>query len=262
MSKRKAQAPKPKQFVSAKLALWAATLTLSVFGAAGWVLVLWDVSHHLAFLAALVSLVAPLVAASMAGPASSGAWVSAGLCMLIFTAMEAGASVNAVWQFDAAANKAVNAPAQAAYEADVLAAKAALGVATDKLVNLPTPDAKGAIRKVETYAQTHAALTANVAAAQARLDALVKPQPTTLFPREVSGTVMALTSIAMILGHLGVARAGRLERKRFVALSDAPVNAGRRRRRVAKKVPPAPVIREDDRTNVTDLWERHRGSLA
>lgn len=213
MSKRTPVRP-VKQFVGARVALWAATLILGAFGAIGWGLALWPVSPALGVTAAIVAMIAPVVAAALTGPAAHGAGLSAWLCILIFTAMDAGSNANAAWQFDAAANASVNRPAIEAHAADVAAAKAVLATAQAKLAALPTPDAQGAIRKADTYATAHAALVTNVATAQAALDALKAPEPVALFPRWLSGGVMALTSFALILGHLAVATASRKDRER------------------------------------------------
>lgn len=209
MARRKTKAPKAKQFVGARLALWIATITLAVFGAVGWGLALWEVSPPLALMGGLVALVAPLVAASLAGPATHGAGFTAWVCILIFTAMDAGSNANAAWQFDAAANRDVNSAAISSHADEIAKAQAARDAAQAKLLALPTPDAQGAIRKADTYATAHAALTASLVSAQGTLDAIVKPEPARLFPKWLSGSVMALTSIGLILGHLAVNTASR-----------------------------------------------------
>lgn len=229
MARRKKVAPKAKQFVGARLALWSATLALGAFGAVGWGLALWEVSQPLAIMAASVALVAPLVAAALAGPATHGAGLTAWLCILIFTAMDAGSNANAAWQFDAAANHRANAATEAVYAAELATLTGARDAALAALLALPTPDANGAIRKADTYATAHAALTANLAAAQARLDAIVKPEPVRLFPAWLSGGVMALTSLALILGHLAANTAARKASARL-AEAAAPAKAPAKRK--------------------------------
>lgn len=256
MSKRKA-VRRAKQFVSAKITLWFATLALAAFGAIGWGLALWDVSPPLAILGGVVALVAPLAAAALTGPAAHGAGLSAWLAILIFTAMDAGSNANAAWQFDATANAAVNAPAAEQYAADVAAAKATLAAAQAKLLALPTPDAQGAIRKADTYAAAHAALAGNVATAQAAISALVKPEPVALFPKWLSGTVMALTSLALIFGHLSVNTAARKEAAKVPA--EAPARK-RRKPRKAKPKAPAPAPAQQTPSNVTQI-RRPKGTL-
>lgn len=247
MTKRK---PKPRTFAGARIALWIATLALAAFGAIGWGIALWEVSKPLALVAGLVALVAPLSAAALTGPAAHGAGLSAWLAILIFTAMDAGSNANAAWQFDATANAAVNAPAAELYAADLVAAKATLAAAQAKLLALPTPDAQGAIRKADTYATAHAALAGNVATAQAAIDALVKPEPVALFPKWLSGTVMALTSLALIFGHLAVNTAARKE------AAKVPVEAPARKRRKPRKAQPkaqAPAPVQQVPSNVTPI---------
>ena len=253
MTKRK---PKPRTFAGARIALWIATLALAAFGAIGWGLALWEVSKPLACIGGMVALVAPLAAAALTGPAAHGAGLSAWLAILIFTAMDAGSNANAAWQFDATANAAVNAPAAEQYAADLAAAKATLAAANAALIALPTPDAQGAIRKADTYAAAHAALTGNVATAQAAIDALVKPEPVALFPKWLSGTVMALTSLALIFGHLAVNTAARKE------AAKAPAEAPARKRRKPRKAKPkaqAPAPVQQAHSNVTPI-NRPRGT--
>ena len=233
MTKRK---PRVRTFAASRSALWIATLALAAFGAIGWGLALWDVSKPLALVAGLVALVAPLAAAALTGPAAHGAGLSAWLAIIIFTAMDAGSNANAAWQFDAAANKAVNAPAAEQYAADLAAAKATLASAQAALIALPTPDAQGAIRKADTYATAHAALTSNVATAQGALDDLKAPEAAQLFPKWLSGSVMALTSLALIFGHLAVNTAAR--KAELKAAEQAPVRKRRRPRKAAPKVAP------------------------
>ncbi|MGE6697460.1 hypothetical protein ACQKH5_07205 [Hyphomonas sp. NPDC076900] len=240
MARRKrVKAPKAKQFVGARLALWLATVTLAVFGAVGWGLALWEVSPPLAILGGLVALVAPLVAAALAGPATHGAGFTAWLCILIFTAMDAGSNANAAWQFDAAANREVNSAAISSHADAVAKAKAARDAAQAALLALPTPDANGAIRKADTYATTHAALTANLMSAQGHLDAIVKPEPTRLFPKWLSGVVMALTSIGLILGHLAVNTASRKSAERLAREATKPTP--RQTKRKPSKPRPVPI---------------------
>jgi hypothetical protein len=244
MAKRRKH--KRPHFLAERLALWAATLVLAGFGAAGWTLAFWDVSHHLAIMAALVALVAPLVAAALSGPAMHGGGVLAWLTIIVFTAMEAGSHANAIWQFDAVANQAVNERALTEYQAEADKVTAARDEAQAKLAALPTPDATGAIRKADTYVATHAVLTANLETAQARVDALVKPEPKQLFPRWLSGGVMALTAFALIFGHLAIARAERQMQRKAEAQAQAaraPVKqASRKPRRKAAPAGPNVVI--------------------
>ncbi len=255
MTKRK---PKPRTFAGARLALWIATLALAAFGAIGWGLALWEVSKPLAVIGGMVALVAPLAAAALTGPAAHGAGLSAWVAILIFTAMDAGSNANAAWQFDATANAAVNAPAAEQYAADLAAAKATLAAANAALIALPTPDAQGAIRKADTYATTHAALSGNVATAKAAVDALVKPEPVALFPKWLSGTVMALTSLALIFGHLAVNTAARKEAERF-ADQQARGPSKRKRRKPAKRTPAASPKEEPKAENVVSI-KRPRGA--
>lgn len=240
MARRKrVKAPKAKQFVGARSALWLATATLAVFGAVGWGLALWEVSQPLAILGGLVALVAPLVAASLTGPAAYGAGLSAWLCILIFTAMDAGSNANGGWQFDERANSARNAAAMSHFAAEYATAKAARDAAQAALLALPTPDAQGAIRKADTYATTHAALTANLVSAQGHLDAIVKPEPARLFPKWLSGGVMALTSIGLILGHLAVNTASRKSAERLAREATKPTP--RQTKRKPSKPRPVPI---------------------
>jgi hypothetical protein len=244
----KSRKPRVRTFAASRITLWIATLVLAAFGAVGWGIALWEVSQPLAVMGAAVALVAPLAAAALTGPAAHGAGLSAWLAILIFTAMDAGSNANAAWQFDAAANAAVNGPATEQHAADLAAAKATLASAQAALIALPTPDANGAIRKAETYQATHAALSANVATAKAALDALKAPEPVQLFPRWLSGTVMALTSLALIFGHLAVNTAARKEHER--ARLEAPAPRSKRKRKPRAKAP-APVTQPQG--NVTPI---------
>ena len=233
MTKRK---PKARSFAGARIALWIATLALAGFGAIGWGIALWEVSKPLALIGGMVALVAPLAAAALTGPAAHGAGLSAWLAIIIFTAMDAGSNANAIWEFDEAANRSVNGPAFELYQSDLVAAKANLASAQAALIALPTPDAQGAIRKADTYATAHAALTANVATAQGALDNLKAPEAAQLFPKWLSGSVMAATSLALIFGHLAVNTAAR--KAELKAAEQAPVRKRRRPRKAAPKVAP------------------------
>jgi hypothetical protein len=257
MTKRK---PRARSFAGARIALWIATLALAGFGAIGWGLALWPVSQPLAIIGGIVALVAPLAAAALTGPAAHGAGLSAWLAIIIFTAMDAGSNANAIWEFDEAANASINRPAQEAYEADLAAAKATLAAANAALLALPTPDAEGPIRKADTYTTTHTALSGNVKTAQDALDALKKPEVSTLFPKWLSGSVMALTSLALIFGHLAVNTAARKAQEAFNA-SAPPVKAKRRKRRQSPVKAQEPAKAPEPADNVHDLWGKHRGKL-
>lgn len=247
--------PTLQTFGGARAALWTATVALAGFGAIGWGLALWEVSHHLALVAGLVALVAPLAAAALTGPAAHGAGLSAWLAIIIFTLMDAGSSANAIWAFDEAANASANKPAMVSYETDLIAAKATLAAANAALVALPTPDATGAIRKADTYAAAHTALSANVATAQATISALVKPEPVALFPKWLSGSVMALTAFALILGHLAVNTAARKAAAKSEA-TQARAKSRKRRPPVRKAPAVAPVA-----SNVVPIVAPRKGSI-
>lgn len=256
MAKRKKA--QRSHYLVERLALWAATLVLAGFGAAGWALAFWDVSHHLAIMAALVALVAPLVAAALSGPAMNGGGFFAWFTIVVFTAMEAGSHANAIWQFDAVANQAVNERALAEYEAEAAKVVAARDAAQAKLDALPTPDANGAIRKADTYVVAQAALAATLDKAQAKVDALVKPEPVQLFPRWLSGGIMALTAFALIFGHLAIARAEREMLRKAqaqAAKANQPAKAARKPRR--KAAPTGPNV-----ISFKSLAEKLRGDKA
>ena len=229
-------------FALSTVSLWVATVILAAFGAVGWALALWGVSQPLAVMGATVALVAPLVAASLSGPAMRGGGFYAWLAIIVFTLMDAGSNANAAWQFDAAANASVNAEASDTYAAEYAAAVSAREAARAKLAALPTPDATGAIRKAETYAVTAGILAANVATADAAVTGLVKPQPARLFPKEASGAVMGLTSLALILGHLGIARAQRKQEAPKASKPRATNSRPATRKKPAASKPKAPSV--------------------
>lgn len=240
MSKRRKA--KRGAFALSTVSLWVATVILAAFGAVGWALALWGVSQPLAIMGASVALVAPLVAASLSGPAMRGGGLYAWLAIIVFTAMDAGSNAQAAWQFDAAANASINTEAGDLYAAEYAAAIAARDAARAKLAALPTPDAEGAIRKLDTYTATASILAANVATAEAVVSNLQKPAPAQLFPKEASGIVMGLTSLALILGHLGIARA---QRKLEAPKASKPAANKRRpatRKKPAASKPKAPSV--------------------
>lgn len=87
---------------------------------------------------------------------------------------------------------------------DLVDAKARLKIAMDQLVNLPTPDAKGAIRKDSTHKNTTERLTQNISLFQGEVDRLQAPET----PILIVGVAMGLIQIALAIffacmGHRG-----------------------------------------------------------
>ena len=189
-----------------KPTLGGATFLLAIFGAVGWGLSLWSVSPILAILLGAVAMIAPIVAASLTGPAMKGGGAVAWGCVLIFTVMDGASNGNSFWQFEKVGMEAINKPAMERYQADLVVLTQARDNALIKLNELPLPSADGAIRRMSTYVETQAILKANVEAAKADLDALEAPVPARLFNEWASFTVMMLVSFALILGWLGVHR--------------------------------------------------------
>lgn len=79
--------------------------------------------------------------------------------------------------------------------AELTEAKDRLKEAKDKLVNLPTPDATGAIRKKDTYEATKASLSADIALFQADVDRLEAPSTPPLYVAVVMGLIQIALSI-------------------------------------------------------------------
>jgi len=78
---------------------------------------------------------------------------------------------------------------------ELKAANARLTEAKDKLVNLPTPDANGAIRKKETYEITRASLTADIELFQADVTRLATPATPPLYVAIAMGFIQIALSI-------------------------------------------------------------------
>lgn len=74
-------------------------------------------------------------------------------------------------------------------------AKERLTTAKDQLLNLPTPDANGAIRKDSTHANTTERLTANIALFQADVEQLEKPSTPPLYVAIAMGLIQIALSI-------------------------------------------------------------------
>jgi hypothetical protein len=231
-------------FIWTKTALWLATGILALFGGVGWALALWDKSIPLACMVAVVAAIAPIVAASMTGPAIRGGGVFAWACVLIFVLMDGGSNTNAGWQADSFALSAINGPATEAYAADLVVAKGNLQTAQAALVALPTPSVDGPIKRLDTYATTAAILTATRDSARADLDALTPPVMQHLLPREVMGVVLFLTSFAVIFGFLGVHSAEARARKATAVVKPAPIR--KPRATPAPKVNLRAVVAHDD----------------
>lgn len=74
-------------------------------------------------------------------------------------------------------------------------AKSRLDTARDKLANLPTPNATGAIRKKDTYELTRSTLVSDIELFQADVDRLETPETPLLFVAAIMGLIQIALSI-------------------------------------------------------------------
>ena len=74
------------------------------------------------------------------------------------------------------------------------------------------------------------------------LEAIKAPEPARLFPKWLSGGVMALTSLALILGHLAGNTASRKSAEGLAKVApEAPYKPAKRTQRKRKPKAPRPV---------------------
>jgi hypothetical protein len=254
--KRKAKASRAgTPFKAAHVVLWGAVLTFAVYGAAGWIVALWQQSPVLAGLMALAFGFAPFAAAALTGPALRGGGIAAWSALIVFTAMDAAGNTNAFFEFEKVALHDQNAAivqahtvAASLHAGDLAKAKAAHEASTAKLLSLPTASAlcvdvgpKTCEARKAAQAGDREALAAQAALAKAQVDALtapVAPVQARLLPPEVSATLHTLLSFALVVGFLGLHVAERRHAAREAAKPKA-----KRTRRAAPKAPPpvAPV---------------------
>lgn len=162
-----------KTFPAAHLCVVLVNFALGLASVAGVVLTI----HHFgldgyALKAALVvgSIIAMMVA--LAPALMAPAWVHAGWASKVagifvvsgFALLDAGFQANAVQKFELLGRTA-----------QIQTVEARLATAQGKLDAVPTPDATGAIRRVETYTEVTTALRSDVKAAQADLKEARKP---------------------------------------------------------------------------------------
>lgn len=248
--KRKAKASRANSpFRAAHVVLWGAVVIFAIYGAAGWLVSLWDQSPVLAVLMAIAFGFSPFAAAAITGPALRGGGVVAWVSLIVFMAMDAAGNAHAFFEFEKVALRDHNAKLEASfasalatYDADVAAAKQAHTAATSKLLALPTASAlcgdvgpKTCEARKAAQAADREALMAQAASAKAVVDSIavpVAPEQARLLPAEVSATLHTLLSFALVGGFLGLHNA---EKRRQAAKP-----AARRQRQAKKPAPKGP----------------------
>lgn len=257
MTKRHKRMKAPSHaFRGAFAVLWFASIVFALYGATGWLVSLWATSVPLAILMAGAFATAPLVAAALTGPALRGGGIAAWSAVLVFCAMDAAGNAQAFWAFESVAMGAKNSASEEAhkaalarFEADRKAASDLLAASNAALLALPsaTEACKGhgpqnCKARLEGLTADTQRLEATASAAQASLQALrapSSPEVSRLLPWEVSGSLHALLSFALVLAFVGVHAARR--KAEGVKVERAAKPRGRKARPRAKAT--APVVR-------------------